>query len=191
MRRSGRARLAQTRWAVEPGRVPTDGERPAPSGISSRASRDERFSMRAAILILSFGVSAGCYNYNPLTTPTPQAGSYVAVTLTDSGSQELARYLGPNVFVVGGRYRGDSDHGLLLSVASVELKRGNELSWEGETVALPNGAIASLDGRRLAKGRSTLLGSVGAGGLVATTLAFTLNGGGTALGPGRRRPNPQ
>jgi hypothetical protein len=147
--------------------------------------------MRAAILILSFGVSAGCYNYNPLTTPTPQPGSYVAVTLTDSGSQELARYLGPNVFVVRGRYLGDSDQGLLLSVASVELKRGNELSWEGETVALPNGAIASLDVRRLAKGRSILLASVGAGGLVATTLAFTLNGGGTPLGPGRPRPNPQ
>src|ERR1041384_785519 len=106
MRRSGRARLAQTRGAGEPGRVPADGERPARSGISSRASRDERFSMRAAILILSFGVSAGCYNYNPLTTPTPQPGSYVAVTLTDSGSQELARFLGPNVFVGRGRHLG-------------------------------------------------------------------------------------
>src|ERR1051325_5479487 len=129
MRRSGRARLAQTRWAVQPGRVHADGERPAPSGVSSRASRDERFSMRAAILILSFGVSAGGYNDNPLSTPTPPPGSYVDVALTDAGSQELARYLGPNVFVVRGRSLGDSDHGLLLSVASVELKPGNELLW--------------------------------------------------------------
>src|ERR1051325_11339534 len=98
MRRSGRARLAQTRWAVQAGRVHADSERPAPSGVSSRASRDERFSIRAPILILSFSVSAGCYNYNPLTTPTPQPGSCVAVALTDAGSQELARYLGPNVF---------------------------------------------------------------------------------------------
>jgi hypothetical protein len=146
--------------------------------------------MRAAILIISV-VTAGCYNYNALTTPSPEPGSYVAVTLTDSGSQELARYLGPNVFVVRGRYLGDSDRGLLVSVSSVELKRGNELSWEGETVALPNGTIASLDVRRLAKGRSILLAGVGAGGLVAATLAFTLNGGGSPLGPGRPPPNRQ
>jgi len=146
--------------------------------------------MRAAILIVTV-VTAGCYNYNVLTTPSPEPGSYVAVTLTDSGSTELARYLGPNVFVVRGRYLGDSDRGFLISVASVELKRGNELSWEGETVVLPNGTIASLDVRRLAKGRSILLAGVGAGGLVAATLAFTLNGGGTSLGPGRPRPNPQ
>ena len=148
--------------------------------------------MRAAILILViFGMTGACYNYNPLTNPSPEPGSYVAVTLTDSGSTELARYLGPNVFVVRGRYLGDSDRGFLISVASVELKRGNELSWEGETVALPNGTIASLDVRRLAKGRSILLAGVSAGGLVAATLAFSLNGGGTPLGPGRPRPNPQ
>ena len=146
--------------------------------------------MRAAILIVTV-VTAGCYNYNVLSPPRPEPGSYVAVTLTDSGSTELARYLGPNVFVVRGRYLGDSDRGFLISVASVELKRGNELSWEGETVVLPNGTIASLDVRRLAKGRSILLAGVGAGGLVAATLAFTLNGGGTSLGPGRPRPNPQ
>ncbi len=147
--------------------------------------------MKTAILIGVLCLTAGCYNYNALTTPSPEPGTYVAVTLTDSGSQELARYLGPNVFVVRGRYLGDSDRGLLLSVASVELKRGNELSWEGETVALPNGTIASLNVRRVAKGRSILLAGVGAGGLVAATLAFTLNGGGTPLGPGRPRPNPQ
>ena len=52
--------------------------------------------MRAAILILIiFGMTGACYNYNPLTNPSPEPGTYVAVTLTDSGSQELARYLGP------------------------------------------------------------------------------------------------
>src|SRR2546422_3956727 len=147
--------------------------------------------MRAAFLIATACLAAGCYNYQPLLTSTPTPGTYIAVTLTDSGSTELARYLGPNVFVVRGRYLGDSDRGFLVSVTSVELKRGNELSWEGETVALPNGTVASLDVRRLAKGRSFLLAGVGAGGLVAATLALTLNGGGTPLGPGPPRPHPQ
>ncbi len=69
--------------------------------------------MRTAILIGMLGVSTACYSYNPLTTPSPEPGSYVAVKLTDAGSQELARYLGPTVFVVRGRYVGDTAAGIV------------------------------------------------------------------------------
>lgn len=137
--------------------------------------------MRTAILIVMVCVTAGCYNYNPLTTPSPEPGSYLAATLTDLGSQDLARYLGPNVFVVRGRYLGDSDHGLLVSISSVELKRGDEVSWAGETVTLPADAVASVDVRRLARGRTLLLAGAGAGGLVFTTLAFSLFGSSTPI----------
>ncbi len=148
--------------------------------------------MRTAIVIATACVTAACYNYNPLTTPSPEPGTYVAATLTDSGAEELARYLGPGVFVVRGRYLGDRDGGLLLvSVSSVELKRGEELGWAGETVALPLNTIASLEVRRLAKGRSALLAGVGLTGLVATSAAFTLIGGGTPLQSSTRRPTKQ
>ena len=147
--------------------------------------------MRAAFLIATACLAAGCYNYQPLLTSTPTPGTYIAATLTDSGSEELARYLGPNVFVVRGRYLGDSDRGLLLSVSSLEMKRGDELTWAGETVTLPANDIASLQVRQLAKGRSALLVGVSVTGLVATTAAFALTGGGTQLGSGGKRPNPQ
>ena len=149
--------------------------------------------MRTTILIGLLCLSAGCYNYNPLTTPSPVPGTYVAVTLNDAGSDELARYLGPNVFLVRGRYLGPSEgeRGLLLSVSAVETKRGEELSWKGETVALPTDVITSLEVRRLSKGRSLLLAGMGAGGLVATTIAFSLLGGGTAPGPGGGPPSKQ
>ena len=147
--------------------------------------------MRTAILIASVCVSAGCYNYRPLTTPTPEAGAYIAVTLSDAGSEALARYLGPSVYVVRGRCVSSNEQGLLVSVASVETKRGVETSWAGETVMLPADAVVSLDERRLSKGRSLLLAGVGAGGLVATSLAFSLIGGGTQLGPGPGRPGKQ
>ncbi|HEX9347271.1 MAG TPA: hypothetical protein VF919_06825 [Gemmatimonadales bacterium] len=150
------------------------------------------WSARSTVLAAVLCLTAGCYNYNPLTTPSPEPGSYLAVRLNDAGSDELARYLGPSVFVVRGRYLGPSDQGgLLVSVSSVETKRGVGYSWEGETVTLPTDAIASLDVRQLSKGRSLLLAGVGAGGLVATTLAFSLLGGGTALGPGSGRPSKQ
>ena len=147
--------------------------------------------MKPAILISAFCLTAGCYSYNPLTTPSPEPGAYVAVTLNDAGSDQLGRYLGPSIFVVRGRYLGPSTEGLLVSVTSVETKRGIGYPWEGETVTLPTDAIASLDVRRLAKGRSLLLAGVGAGGLVATTLAFSLLGGGSQLSPGGGRPPKQ
>jgi hypothetical protein len=151
--------------------------------------------MRVLILIGVLSLTAGCYNYQPLATPSPAVGSYISVTLNDAGSEQLTRYLGPNIFVVRGRFLGNSDEGagggLVVSASSVEAKRGDEFSWRGETVRLPADAIASLDVRRLSKGRSLLLAGVGAGGVVATTLAFSLLGGGTQPGPGGGRPSKQ
>src|SRR5260221_4030996 len=149
------------------------------------------WSARSTVLAAVLCLTAGCYNYNPLTTPSPEPGSYLAVRLNDAGSDELARYLEPSVFVVRGRYLGLSDQGgLLVSVSSVETKRGVGYSWEGETVTLPTDAIASLDVRQLSKGRSLLLAGVGAGGVGSPTPAVSLLRGGPALGP-RRRPPPE
>jgi hypothetical protein len=147
--------------------------------------------MRVAMLIAAACVTAGCYNYNPLTQPTPVAGAYVAVTLTDAGTVDLARYLGPSVFMVRGRFVTEDDHGLVLSVSSVELVRGDEVAWAGERVTLPTDRIASVQVRQLSKRRSVLLVGVGITGLVATTAAFGLIGGassGSTVGgpPGKK-----
>src|SRR5205823_2651663 len=58
--------------------------------------------MRIEMAIAAACLTAGCYNYSPLTQPTPEPGAYLAVTLTDAGSVDLARYLGPSVFVARG-----------------------------------------------------------------------------------------
>ncbi len=147
--------------------------------------------MRVATWIAAAGLTAGCYNYSPLTQPTPEPGASVSVTLTDAGSVDLARYLGPSVFVVRGRYVGTDDHGLVLSVSSVELVRGDEVAWAGERVTLPDDRIASVQVRQLSKRRSVLLVGVGITGLVATTAAFGLVGGassGSTVGgpPGKK-----
>ncbi len=139
--------------------------------------------MRAAIGF-TLCLTAGCYNYHPLATTSPAAGSYVAASLTDQGSTDLARYLGPNVFVVRGRYVGDGEAGILVSVSAVELKRGDDVSWAGETITLPPDAVASLEVRHLAKGRTLLLASAGAGSLVFTTLAVSLLANSTAVQSG-------
>ena len=147
--------------------------------------------MRIEMAIAAACLTAGCYNYGPLTQPTPEPGASVSVTLTDAGSVDLARYLGPSVFVVRGRYVGDAEQGVLLSVSSVELVRGDEVDWKGEQVTLPKSAIASVQVRQLSKRRSVLLVGVGITGLVATTAAFGLVGGassGSTVGgpPGKK-----
>jgi len=82
------------------------------------------------------------------------------------------------------KYLGDSDAGLLVSVSAVELKRGDDVSWAGETITLPPDAVASLEVRHLAKGRTLLLASAGAGSLVVTTLAMSLLANSTAVQSG-------
>ena len=144
--------------------------------------------MRVSIFVTALVLAAGCYNYNSLTTPSPEQGTYVAVTLTESGTQDLARYLGPNAFVLRGRYVDGADQGVVLSVSSVELIRGDEIGWGGERVTLPNRDIASVQVRELARGRTALLVGVGVIGLVATTAAFVLSGGATS--PGASGPPP-
>ena len=136
---------------------------------------------RLWVLVAALWPVAACYDYHPLTAPSPDPGSYVAATLTDAGSADLARYLGPDVLVVRGRYLGCADTGVIVSVASVELKRGSVVPWAGESIVLPGAAVASFDVRRLAKGRTALLAGVGAGGLVFTTLAFSLLGSSNAI----------
>ena len=148
----------------------------------------DRGAVRGGLVVL--GLVSGCYRYDPLTTPRPAPGTFVAVTLSDTGSAQLARVLGPAVFIVRGRVLASDDGGLgglgglLVSVSSVETKQGVPVAWQGESVAVPDGAIASLDERRLAKGRSVLIAAIGAGGLVATTLTFSLLGGGSQPNPG-------
>jgi hypothetical protein len=147
--------------------------------------------MRMAISMAAAWLAAACYDYQPLATPSPEPGTYMVATLTDSGSEELARVLGPDVLVVRGRYLGDSDRGMLVSVSGVETKRGSVLSWAGETVALPVHDVAELEVRKLAKGRSALLVGAGVAGLVATTAAFALTGSGPNPTLGKGRPTPQ
>ncbi len=139
--------------------------------------------MRLSFATVTGVLLAACYTYAPLQTQ-PEPGVYVAVTLTDSGSETLTRYLGPNVMVVRGRYLATGDRGLLVSVSSVETQQGDELSWAGETVTLPAGCIASIEARRLAKGPSALLAGASVAGLVATVGAFSLLGGGSSGGSG-------
>lgn len=110
----------------------------------------------------------GCYVTVPLATTAPDPGTRVHVQLTDDGSGELARYLGPNVMSVDGRLLQSTDTAVAVSVSEVAKRDGDEQFWKGESVSLPRGAIATVQQKKLSTWRSGLI----AGLLVAGVFAI-------------------
>jgi len=122
-----------------------------------------------------------CYNYTPMRRSSLTPSTYLALTLTDDGSDELARYLGPGVLVVRGRFLSSTERGLAISVGAVELRRGDILEWKGETVVIPGEFVRSVEERQVAHGKTVLLAGASLFGMVVAYQAF---GPGSAGGSG-------
>src|SRR3989454_9097317 len=147
--------------------------------------------LRAALPIVTGWLLVGCYNYLPLRRSSLVPSSYLAVTLTESGSEELARYLGPNALVVRGRYLAATDRGLALSVDAVESRRGDIARWAGETVVVPGEFVRAVEQRHVSPSKVVLLAGAAVAGFVVTYEAFwppSAGGrtGGRGEGPGAR-----
>ena len=145
---------------------------------------------RAMLLTVAVLVQAGCYNYRPLRRSGLVPSSYVAVTLTESGAEELAPYLGPNALVVRGRYLAATERGLALSVESVESRRGDILRWAGETVVVPGEFVREVEQRSVSRSKMVLLAGVAVAGLVVTYQAFGPSSSNGLAGGGGPGPSP-
>ena len=140
---------------------------------------------RSASWVLVALLQVGCYNYLPLRRSTLVPSSYLAVTLTESGSEELARYLGPNPFVVRGRYLSATERGLAISVESVESRRGDLAHWAGETVVVPGEFVRQVEQRSMSPSKTVLLAGAAVAGFVIASQAFgPASGGGLGGGTG-------
>ena len=146
---------------------------------------------RIALLVAGAWLQAGCYNYLPLRRSRLEPATFVAVTLTDAGSEELAPYVGPNVYVVRGRYVGSTERGLTLSVFEVETRRGTLLEWKGENVVVPNEFVRSVEQRQTAAGKTALLAGVSLAGFFAAYAAFGPGIGGTTPAGSGSGPSPR
>ncbi len=117
-------------------------------------------------------LQVGCYNYLPLSRSHLVPSTYLAVTLTESGSDELAPYIGPDVLVVRGRLLSTTEGRLALSVAAVENRRGNISEWKGESVVIPGEFVRSVEERRVARSKTVLLAGASVAGFLITYAAF-------------------
>ncbi len=138
----------------------------------------------ALFVIAAASFEAGCYNYLPRPAQLEPA-MYLAVTLTDSGSEALAKYVGPNIKVVRGHFLSATDQQLALSVVAVETRRGAILEWRGETVTMPGEFVRSVEERQLGKAKTMLFAGVSLVGFFVAASAFGPGAsGGSASGGG-------
>src|SRR5690242_21092123 len=63
--------------------------------------------VRAGPVIAAACLTIGCYNYLPVGRSHLAPATDLAITLTETGSVELERYLGRDVHVVRGHYLRD------------------------------------------------------------------------------------
>lgn len=131
----------------------------------SKARRAAPRMVMAAALI----AQAACYGYVPVTPDTPEPGSHLRVALNEQGASQLTSVLGPEVVELDGRLLAREDQTLSLLVSSYQTRRNAELAGTGDPVHVSIDQITRVEQKRLAPGRSILLGLALAGG------AFVLN----------------
>jgi hypothetical protein len=152
----------------------------------STGARENSAVTRALCWVTMLGGLTGCYKYTPLTTTRPVVGARIAVDLTSTGTDTLARFVGPNVVAIEGRVDEATDSALLLAVSLVRKRNGEEDFWKGETVSIPRTAVSGLRQRRLATGRTLLV--AGAVAAISATVGVAASGGGGGGGGGGGPP---
>jgi len=128
--------------------------------------------MRLRYLVPIFCALCGCYESVPIQIGAVQPGTKIRVTLTDAGTDSLARYLGPGVLTVDGKLIKATEERLALGVTSVAMRSGQEQYWKGESVAIPRSALAIVQERKLNKPKSLIL----SGALIAALASIRLSG---------------
>jgi hypothetical protein len=137
---------------------------------------------RLCTLLVVPSLAAACHRYVPVTGAAP-VGARVAVQLTDRGTVELARYVGPGVGALEGEVVAADDSAVTISVSVVRQRNGIENYWAGEQVVVDRDYLASFQERQVSRPRT----AAAAGGFAlivgAIAAAFILgNDDGSTVG---------
>ena len=123
--------------------------------------------MSAALLLPTLHA---CYNYVPLATQSPPAGTLVELQITDRGRVELSPRFGPGVDRITGRVASSEEDNFTLNVLRVANIDGENAQWSGEPVQLNQSIIRGIKGRQVSAGRTALT-------VVATAAVLYLTAG--------------
>ena len=114
--------------------------------------------IRAFVVVVVL-VLMGCYSYVPVAVSGPPPGARANLVLTDEGTVEMARLVGPSTRAIEGDVVSANGEGLVLAVRRLERRDGIEEFWKGEQVTVPRTAVATYTERRLSRTRTVLFGA--------------------------------
>jgi len=147
--------------------------------------------MRSWLLLVLGPSLVGCYNYAPLESGAPTPGQVIQLSLTQEGSDRVARFYGPGISQLDARVRAMRADTLDLEVRRARNQQGFESSFALDSLLLPRSAVASISERKFAVGQSLLLGGVVLGGAVGAAAAISSTGRGNGVVTSGGASSPQ
>ena len=135
-------------------------------------------------LVLSAVLLSACYEYTAFNPTQDTLGKAVRVQLTSTGTDRMARYVGPNADYLDGNLASLSDSTYTLALTDLGRRNGTEESWKGEPVTLARTDVGSIALRKASATRSTGLTALLAGGALLIAKAIHGNEGTVVSKPG-------
>jgi hypothetical protein len=120
--------------------------------------------------VVSALLLCSCYSYRSIAVGDPALMTPVRVELTDAGSQEITKQVGPRGSMLEGVVTAKSDSALVFEVTTLTRMNGVEETWHGEHVTVPTFAVSRIQRRKFSALNTGLFiaGLVTAGFLVKT-----------------------
>ena len=140
--------------------------------------------------MFSLGLANGCYSYLPAPRAIVTPRERVRIELTDEGTRDLARFLGPGVREAEGMVAHvDSNGAVGLAVDFVLLNNGIRMPWTGEGVVIfPLVTRQSVTRQTFQRGRTVIAAILLAAALSAVAVVALRSG--DAGGGGDSPPPP-
>src|SRR5882672_4008744 len=140
--------------------------------------------------IVSALLLCSCYTYRNTAVGDAALMAPVRVELTENGSQEITKQVGPRSSSLEGVITEKSESTLVFGVTALTRMNGVEESWHGEHVTVPTSAVSRIQRRKFsALNTGLFIAGLVAGGLLLKTAADARNvvgrPGGPPPGPGQ------
>lgn len=122
--------------------------------------------------VVSAFLLCGCYTYRNTAVGDAAIMTPVRVELTEEGSQEITKQVGPRGTMFEGVLTAKSDSALVFDVTALTRINGVEETWHGEHVTVPRSSVSRVQVRRFSAFNTGLfIAGLVAGGLLVKTAA--------------------
>lgn len=135
-------------------------------------------------------LASGCYNYRDVNTGTSiPAETFVRVELTDAGTTNVTKAIGPYVMWLEGPVETAGSDGVTLRVTTLRRRGEGDTRWIGEQLKLGREDIRYMRSRQLSRGR-TIAAATGFIGGGLGLLYIIAKAAGLVSGTPMRPPTP-